>query len=857
MRAGNSRYALLTILLVLSFAYWIGGAVSVIGDLRFGQMHTRAPFDFGSRIPVISGIQPEAERAGARVGDSLLEYDGRPFTGYRIIRDEPHAHPGSLIHAVIQHRDGTTAPIVIRLAAQRSEPAPVSEWLRRVALELAFPLFCLILGFWVATARAYDSNAWLLLGIMISLEFMVPEGSWREPWQALRELWQSLAYFSWPIWMMLFGIYFPERSRMDRRVPWIKWLIIFLKALASLIVLVFQVGKEVSFASVMWLRPLMVPVDPVRTVLGMVAISLFFFSLGEKSGTASTKDARRRIRLVWLGAAVGLTPGFVVALTCLITGRDFPGNVPAWLVYLVEGCVVIFPLTLAYVILVQRAMEVRVAIRQSLQYAFARGGLWLLRAVLIAVVAKICVDLSRDKGGFTFPQAALLVLAAGLLLLRRRYEARVRRWVDKRFFREAYSTEQVLSELSNEARKFIDVRPLLETVTRRISETLHVPHISVLLRDASGYHLAPFNSSGKNPLSSPIDVGLKPEARSIKYLLAGGGPAVVYFDDPNSWLHEAPGPEQQTLKQLDVQLLLPLTGRDDLIGVMALGPKRSEEPYSKTDLQLLQSVAAQTGLAIENSRLFSSLAEEAARRERFNRELEIAREVQERLFPQSYPSISGLDCAGHCRPALGVGGDYYDFIALPEGRLGLAVGDVSGKGISAALLMASLRASLRGQTLGGPSDLAALMRNVNALLYESSTANRYATFFYGQYDPRNRTLAFVNAGHNPPVVLRGEEILRLEADGPVVGLLPSAEYGQSSLILLPGDILLAYTDGISEAMTLEDAEWGEDRMISAAQSCRALPAGQMIDYLISAADAFTAEAPQYDDMTLVIVKLLG
>jgi sigma-B regulation protein RsbU (phosphoserine phosphatase) len=354
-----------------------------------------------------------------------------------------------------------------------------------------------------------------------------------------------------------------------------------------------------------------------------------------------------------------------------------------------------------------------------------------------------------------------------------------------------------------------------------------------------------------------IDVGLKPEARSIKYLLAAGGPAVVYFDDPNSWLHEAPGPEQQTLKQLDVQLLLPLTGRDDLIGVMALGPKRSEEPYSKTDLQLLQSVAAQTGLAIENSRLISSLAEEAARRERFNRELEIAREVQERLFPQCYPSIPGLDCAGHCRPAQGVGGDYYDFIGLPEGRLGLAVGDVSGKGISAALLMAGLRASLRGQTLGGPADLAALMRNVNSLLYEASADNRYATFFYGQYDPRNRTLAFVNAGHNPPVILRGDEILRLEADGPVVGLLPRAEYGQSSLVLSPGDILLAYTDGISEAMTLDDAEWGEDRMISAAQNCRALPAAQMIDYLIAAADAFAAGAPQHDDMTLVVMKLLG
>jgi len=406
-----------------------------------------------------------------------------------------------------------------------------------------------------------------------------------------------------------------------------------------------------------------------------------------------------------------------------------------------------------------------------------------------------------------------------------------------------------LNDLSNEARRFVDAGPLLETVTHRISETLHVPRISVLLREGDGYR-----SQGAGSAAGAV---LEPEARSIAHLRAARGPAVVYFDNPDTWLRDAPDGERQTLRGLDAQLLLPLTGRDDLIGVMALGPKRSEEPYSKTDLQLLQSVADQTGLAIENSRLLSSLAEEAARRERFNRELEIAREVQERLFPQSYPSIPGLDCAGHCRPAQGVGGDYYDFVALPEGRLGIAVGDVSGKGISAALLMASLRASLRGQTLGGPEDLAALMRNVNALLYEASAANRYATFFYAQYDPRDRTLAFVNAGHNPPVVLRGEEVLRLEADGPVVGLLPQATYGQSSLVLLPGDILLAYTDGISEAMTMEDEEWGEERMIAAAQACRAMPAGQMIGRIIAEADAFTAGAPQHDDMTLVVVKLVG
>src|SRR5262249_788340 len=148
------------------------------------------------------------------------------------------------------------------------------------------------------------------------------------------------------------------------------------------------------------------------------------------------------------------------------------------------------------------------------------------------------------------------------------------------------------------------------------------------------------------------------------------------------------------------------------------------------------------------------------------------------------PQIPGLDYAGFCRPASRVGGDYYDFVSLPDGKLGIAIGDISGKGIPAALLMASLRAFLRAQTIQGPTDLGNLMANLNTLVYESSPSNRYATFFYAQYDPATRNLTYVNAGHNPPIVVRqSKSILRLEVGGPVVGLLPAFGYAQATIPL--------------------------------------------------------------------------
>src|SRR4051794_7966845 len=187
-----------------------------------------------------------------------------------------------------------------------------------------------------------------------------------------------------------------------------------------------------------------------------------------------------------------------------------------------------------------------------------------------------------------------------------------------------------------------------------------------------------------------------------------------------------------------------------------------------------------------------------AQRERLNRELEIARDVQEHLFPQRLPPVPGLDYCGHCRPAREVGGDYYDFLELPDGTLGIAIGDVSGKGVGAALMMASLEASLRALA-SVVRDPAELMGRVNLLVCQASSASRFATLFYAEYHPETRRLSYVNAGHNPPIVIRYSggicRVLRLETGGTVIGLLP-APYERGEFLLETGDLVVLFTDGI-------------------------------------------------------------
>jgi sigma-B regulation protein RsbU (phosphoserine phosphatase) len=204
-----------------------------------------------------------------------------------------------------------------------------------------------------------------------------------------------------------------------------------------------------------------------------------------------------------------------------------------------------------------------------------------------------------------------------------------------------------------------------------------------------------------------------------------------------------------------------------------------------------------------------------------------------------------------------VGGDYYDFLELPDGRLGIAIGDVSGKGVGAALMMASLEASLRAlaSVVQDPADL---MARVNSLVCQASAANRYATLFYAEYDPATRRLTYVNAGHNPPIVLRNCggacQVLRLEAGGPVIGLLPQC-YERGVFSHEAGDLVVLFTDGVSESMNVRDEEWGEESLIELAKTCRGLPALEGMRRILTAAQAFAGSAPQHDDMTLVVLRV--
>jgi serine phosphatase RsbU (regulator of sigma subunit) len=238
-------------------------------------------------------------------------------------------------------------------------------------------------------------------------------------------------------------------------------------------------------------------------------------------------------------------------------------------------------------------------------------------------------------------------------------------------------------------------------------------------------------------------------------------------------------------------------------------------------------------------------------------DLKDAKEVHEAFFPQENLSIPGLTCETFCRPARGIGGDYYDFLPLQADRWGIAIGDVCGKGIGAALLMASLQASLRAQAMHAHSNPSALIADVDRLILAASPKHLYASLFYAEYDPATRTLRYVNAGHNAPIVLRGKigqcEVFHLEPTGTALGLLETSQFASQAFQLERDDLFVAYTDGITESENACGEPWGREGLETLLRACRERTPGQIVRRILDEVSAFAEDRSQVDDMTLMVL----
>jgi serine phosphatase RsbU (regulator of sigma subunit)/pSer/pThr/pTyr-binding forkhead associated (FHA) protein len=292
----------------------------------------------------------------------------------------------------------------------------------------------------------------------------------------------------------------------------------------------------------------------------------------------------------------------------------------------------------------------------------------------------------------------------------------------------------------------------------------------------------------------------------------------------------------------------PAGGADEVIGLVYLDSLKGSHTFGEEDARIVTALANVAAAKIENARLL----EESLEKRRLEQDLQAAARIQRSLLPTSKPTLPGWDLAGSNQPCRTIGGDYYDF-ALESGYLLFALGDVAGKGMGAALLMTVMRAAVRDHWTD--ARLAEAVARINKTICLNSPDGKYVTFFLARLDPASGRLGYVNAGHNPPLVVRGDgSVEALEAGGMVVGLMEGVPYAEGSAEVRPGDVVLVFSDGVTETWSPENEEFGERGLIEAVRRGRGLSAESLQNLILQELDRFAAGAKATDDRTLIVLK---
>ena len=489
------------------------------------------------------------------------------------------------------------------------------------------------------------------------------------------------------------------------------------------------------------------------------------------------------------------------------------------------------------------------------------------------------VDSFGQRADLAALALALTFLAALHAVVKRYFLPRI----ERHFSPVKYDERRILIELGQEARRAKDIDHLFRLIVGQIGEALQAADASLFALDevTGDYALrasssqataqpASNGSGGENSAgagSAPL-LTLARDAFVVRRLRSMAQPMEIGPQDFEAWdrfLVSASAvqravrqKERDALTLIKTRLLAPIKSKDQLVGIMSLGQCRARHEYDATDKDMLMSVGGQLALVIENSRLTERLVAD----EKLRRELALAAEVQRRLLPARAPECAAVELAGFCQPARGVGGDYYDFFKLDDQRVGIAIADVAGKGIGAALQMSTVQATLRillsGATHQLNGSLSAMVATLNRLLLNSTGGANYVTFFYAEFDERARRLAYVNAGHNPPILFRADhagDFRELSCGGMFVGMFDHCGYEQEVVQMQPGDVLIGFTDGLSEALNVRGEEFGEARIRATLAETAGLAVNEIRDEIARRAQTWGQGAPQHDDLTFVILKV--
>jgi phosphoserine phosphatase RsbU/P len=792
-------------------------------------------------FPLVGSMSMEdwpGRRAGLVFLERVVSVNGHPIWKgrdvYRIVREES---PGILYRYELGSK------------AERRELAIPSTvftgWDFFMVFFLTFAggatVFCLGFVVYLLKPRVKVSWVFFLLCLFLSL-YMVTSFEIQSTYLFTHFHYLALCFMS-PFFLHL-GLIFPDRKRFLNRFGAVEY-VIYLPAI------LFAVGYQIyllHFVEILqsdalrWLPSykamgLVNRMFLLFCIAGLISLIIHTFVRG------STNVARQRARMILFGVTIAFGPPVVLMLLSPFVKVNFPWN---FLVFFV----IVFPASIAYSIAKHNLFDADTIIRRTVGYA-------VVTAVVIGAYAVVSLGLNVLVGKYEMSHSPAfpILFTLGVILVFNPLRDRIQAVVDRLFFRKEYDYGKIVDKIGAAMTSVLDQGEILKRLMRTFIEDIFINTSSILL----------FQPATAQYLVSLVE-GERREDLEQKSLRRDK-PLVQIIERERKELTIIDVQEDPKYKEVSVDcamefeglhatLMVPLVFKDQVIGLMSLGEKKSGKAFSREDVDLLRTLANQSAVALENARLF----QENLEKQRMEEELNIARDLQMSMLPATCPQIPGFGIAATSIPAREVGGDFFDFITMGDRKLGLVIGDVTGKSVSGALVMSSSRSVFRmlsEQDLG----VGDIMVRANRRMKKDIKSGMFVALLYAVLDVENRALSLCSAGQTQPMLFSATtgkiSLVETEGDTFPIGILDEADYKDTSLQLAPGDRCVFYTDGIVEATNQNKEIFGFERLQEVIQRSGYLSAEALLKEILERVNEFVGNAPQHDDLTAIVISVSG
>jgi sigma-B regulation protein RsbU (phosphoserine phosphatase) len=793
-----------------------------------------------SQRVVIKKLEPSAPaaRSGMKAGDVILKFNDIPISN---TEDLGKAYAGIKVGQPVKYtiaRDGEERDFFLTTARRIDIYAHNITLSLLPAVVFCYALF--IIGIFVFLKKIEDRTATVFYFMVISW-VLAMWGTFSAEFDSMILIFPDLVRWirlpSWPLavgTLLHFTAIFPKEKASFQKHPKL-WLVFIYSPLLLIIPAAYSYYHKLEWGD----RLLDYGWGAWLSINFIVALNM----LGDSIKHAPNAHVKKQAQIMMRGTLWALCPPIIFSLLPrLFFGKPLPYSQFAILL------VILWPATLAYIIVKHRFMNIDVIVKRGMAYALTSGFVVVAYFVLVAGLGQLILILTGSTSQIVAILATLLIAA-----LFNPVRERVRQFVDRRFYPNRFLYREAVHSFSHQLVKVVDLEKLLDLLFACFSETMRIRPVALLWHQEKEQAYAIRKTSGVEP-----SAGLRftSQDKLIRRLMSTQ--QIVDLSALQEQQDFLSADEKARWEVLETELAMPLRAKGRVCGFFSLGMKDDDEPYYKEDLDLLAMLCDQVNISLENA----ILTEELREQDRLKKELEVARRIQLSTLPQNDPEVAGLDVSGVSIPAFEVGGDYYDYLDFTDGRFGVVIGDVSGKGTSAALYMSQLKGILKTASRYHRS-IKDLLIEVNSITYKNIEAQAYITLMCAAFDIETRQLSLAKAGHLPLIhYSAGDRRCRqLIPKGIGIGLeqgeIFKAELEETRLGFGAGDVFVFYTDGVIEARNPDGEEFETEPLLNLIQQNGWASAAELRDRIISQVREFAGEASQRDDMTLVVVKADG